>query len=237
MSIHVCVQSCLVQPMVPCDSGPSPLDTIPSHLILPFLSPGLSPSVCAMGFSLPLKEGKLLSLSISHLQSLTSLLSPLKVKPSRTAYSHGLLSLSFSSSGTECNGASRKQVLSRLPEMLTLPRRSPSRPCPVPPRQQLVELPPLQMLPTLTLRTPGSPDPSVPHPQMTMTSGCNRWTVLFHLYLPHSAPGCKHCPHTSKPTVTKCVLDSHTHLQLAAQQANLHLPNHLPCPTAPSPWR
>lgn len=122
VSIHVCVLSCLVQPMVPCDSGPSPLDTIPSHLILPFLSPGLSPCVCALGFSLPLKGGKLLSLSISHLWSLTSLLSPLKVKPSRTAYTHGLLSLSFSSSGTQCNGASQKQVLSRSPEMPALPR-------------------------------------------------------------------------------------------------------------------
>lgn len=220
VSIHVCVLSCLVQPMVPCDSGLSPLDTIPSHFILPFLSPGLSPSVCALGFSLPLKGRKLLSLSISHLWSLTSLLSPLKVKPSRTAYTHGLLSLSFSSSGTQCNGASRKQVLSRSPEMPALPRRSPSRPCPVPPRQQLVALPLLQTLPTLTLRTPGSPDPSVPPLQMTVTSGCNRWTVLFHLDLPHSAPGCKHCPHTSKPTVTQCALDSHTHLQLA----NLHVP-------------
>lgn len=61
-------------------------------------------------------------------------------------------------------------------------------------------------------------------PQMTATSGCNCWTVLLHLYSPHGAPGCKHCPHTSKPMVTKCVLDSHTHLQLAVQQANLHLP-------------
>lgn len=108
--------------------------------------------------------------------------------------------------------------------MPALPRRSPSWPCPVSPRQQLVALPPLQTLPTLTLRTRGSSDPSVPPPQMTATSGCNCWTVLLHLYSPHGAPGCKHCPHTSKPMVTKCVLDSHTHLQLAVQQAKLHLP-------------
>ena len=81
--------------------------------------------------------------------------------------------------------------------------------------------------------TASSADTSYPYPQdprlswsfcaprqMTVTSGCNRWTVLFHLDLPHSAPGCKHCPHTSKPTVTQCALDSHTHLQLA----NLHVP-------------
>lgn len=80
VSIHVCILSCLVQSMVPCDSGPSPLDTTPSHLTPPPPPLDCHPLCVHWASASRLKGGKLLSLSISHLWSLTSLLSPLMVK-------------------------------------------------------------------------------------------------------------------------------------------------------------
>ena len=163
---HPCLRpELLVQPMVPRDSSPSPLDTIPCHLTPLSLPWTVTLCVCT-GLQPPdwKEENYLLSPSLIFGLSPHSCLH-WWLKPSRTACTHGLLPLSFSFSGTRCNGASRKQVLSRLPEMPALPRRSPSWPCPIPPRQQLVALPPLQTLSTLTLGTPGSHDPPMPPKQ------------------------------------------------------------------------